>query len=156
MGSKPFLSKTCFSITLFNKVVLKTRRLLLAFGKKKPFLSLLILSKVHQKCTCSWQERPWGMFKRKKRQNRMKGTYVPFPSSAPSLLTGSPYQGSRVGLWKAPTCYLLTSWSPNCSSESHSVGFNLGSVNIRDFLCTHWTTSFNTLQEHSASGFKET
>lgn len=162
-GSKPFVSKAYFSITLFNKVVLKTTRLLLAFGQKKPFLSLLILSKVHQQRTCSWGERdpvPSRYVQKEKKADQDERDVCAFSFS--SFFPYSLFHFAREAGWvsgRPLACYLLTSSGPKSSSECYSVCLNLGSVIIRDFLCTRWTTSFNILQdlikEHSTSSFKE-
>lgn len=89
-AAKPFVSKDYFSITLINKDVLKTR-LLSGSEQKEPFLSLLILSNIQQQLN-AWHDlekrtipSPQGISKRKKRQTRMKRTFVPFASPAPFL-----------------------------------------------------------------------
>lgn len=87
---KSFVSKDYFSVTLFNKDVLK-KRLLSDFEQKKPFLSLLILSSIQQYMFNIWQVlekktlSPQGISKGKKRQSRMIGTIMPFASPAPFL-----------------------------------------------------------------------
>lgn len=103
-GSKPFVSKTYFSSLYLIKLFLKQQTALslwteetipvFAHPKQGPSAVYMFLKRK--------RTYPLKVFPKGKDIPGWKGPIWLFPLQHHSLLTRSPSQGSRVGLWKAP------------------------------------------------------